>query len=156
MFLCGGPTGDNGTTGKKLVMDAYGPDVVAAGGWGWGNAVGSVFDPVQAAINTVRTGTKTSSGINVDFSLTYDGNLLPGWQVTPGIFVSRALSGRTPNIQGTWMKGATNTNLYINFTRNPATWQFGLNYALFRGGSSVFDQVLRDRDFVGGYATFNF
>jgi Protein of unknown function (DUF1302) len=138
------------------LKDAYGPDVVAAGGWGWGNAVGRAFDPVQAAINTVRTGTKTSSGINVDYSLTYDGNLLPGWQVTPGIFVSRALSGRTPNIQGTWMKGATNANLYVNFTRNPATWQFGLNYSMFRGGESVFDQVLRDRDFVGAYATFNF
>lgn len=32
MFLCGGPTGDNGTTGKKLVMDAYGPGVPTGGG----------------------------------------------------------------------------------------------------------------------------
>ena len=32
MFLCGGPTGDNGTTGKKLVMDAYGPGVPIGGG----------------------------------------------------------------------------------------------------------------------------
>jgi hypothetical protein len=138
------------------LKDAYGPDVVAAGGWGWGNAVGAAFNPTQAARNTVRAGTKTSAGVNLDFSLTYDGKLLPGWQVTPGLFVSRALVGRTPNIQGTWMKGATNANLYVNFTRNPATWQFGLNYSVFRGGEAVFDQVLRDRDFVGGYATVNF
>ncbi len=32
MFLCGGPGGDNGTTGKKLVMDAYGPGVPIGGG----------------------------------------------------------------------------------------------------------------------------
>ncbi len=32
MFICGGPTGDNGTTGKKLVMDAYGPGVPIGGG----------------------------------------------------------------------------------------------------------------------------
>lgn len=32
MFLCGGPTGDNGTTGKKLVMDAYGPGIPIGGG----------------------------------------------------------------------------------------------------------------------------
>lgn len=32
MFLCGGPIGDNGTTGKKLVMDAYGPGVPIGGG----------------------------------------------------------------------------------------------------------------------------
>lgn len=31
-FLCGGPMGDNGTTGKKLVMDAYGPGVPIGGG----------------------------------------------------------------------------------------------------------------------------
>ena len=118
--------------------------------------MGTAFNPTQAALNTVRAGTKTSAGVNLDFSLTYDGSLLPGWQVTPGLFVSRALAGRTPNIQGTWMKGATNANVYVNFTRNPATWQFGMNYSVFRGGDSVFDQVLRDRDFVGGYATVNF
>lgn len=134
----------------------YGQDVIAAGGWGWGNAQGTGFDPVTAAINTEAVGTKTSSGLNADLSLTYDGTLLPGWQVTPGLFVSRALQGRTPNIQGTWMKGATTANLYVNFTMNPAVWQFGLNYSMFRGGSSVFDQVLRDRDFVGGYVTLNF
>lgn len=32
MFLCGGPTGDNGTTGKKLAMDAYGPGIPIGGG----------------------------------------------------------------------------------------------------------------------------
>ena len=32
MFLCGGPTGDNGTTGKKLVMDACGPGMPIGGG----------------------------------------------------------------------------------------------------------------------------
>lgn len=32
MFICGGPTGDNGSTGKKLVMDAYGPGVPIGGG----------------------------------------------------------------------------------------------------------------------------
>jgi S-adenosylmethionine synthetase len=32
MFVAGGPNGDNGTTGKKLVMDAYGPTVPIGGG----------------------------------------------------------------------------------------------------------------------------
>jgi S-adenosylmethionine synthetase len=32
MFICGGPMGDNGTTGKKLVIDAYGPTVPIGGG----------------------------------------------------------------------------------------------------------------------------
>jgi S-adenosylmethionine synthetase len=32
MFVCGGPSGDNGLTGKKLVVDAYGPGVPIGGG----------------------------------------------------------------------------------------------------------------------------
>lgn len=32
MFIAGGPDGDNGTTGKKLVIDGYGPTVPIGGG----------------------------------------------------------------------------------------------------------------------------
>ena len=32
MFVCGGPNGDNGLAGKKLVVDAYGPGVPIGGG----------------------------------------------------------------------------------------------------------------------------
>jgi len=32
MFVAGGPTGDNGLSGKKLVVDAYGPSVPVGGG----------------------------------------------------------------------------------------------------------------------------
>jgi S-adenosylmethionine synthetase len=32
MFVCGGPNGDNGQTGKKIVVDAYGPGVPVGGG----------------------------------------------------------------------------------------------------------------------------
>jgi S-adenosylmethionine synthetase len=32
MFVCGGPNGDNGLTGKKLVVDAHGPGVPIGGG----------------------------------------------------------------------------------------------------------------------------
>lgn len=32
MFVAGGPSGDNGATGKKLVVDAYGPTVPIGGG----------------------------------------------------------------------------------------------------------------------------
>ena len=32
MFVAGGPNDDNGTTGKKLVVDAYGPGIPIGGG----------------------------------------------------------------------------------------------------------------------------
>ncbi|MOA50633.1 hypothetical protein D3C78_1736780 [compost metagenome] len=94
-------------------------------------------------------GDKTSSGINLDLSLTYDGTLLPGWQVTPGIFYSRSLGGRTPNLAATFTEDASSMNLYLNFVRNPASWQVSFNYAKFMGGDTPYDQLLRDRDYVG-------
>ncbi len=134
----------------------YGGDVVAAGGWGWGNERAAAFDPAAAAMNTVAKGSKTSAGINLDLSLTYDGQLVPGWQVTPGVFMNYALAGYTPNIQGTWIKGALATTLYLNFSRNAGQWQSGLSYTTFRGGSGPFNQVLRDRDFVGAFVNYSF
>ena len=78
------------------------------------------LDPARAPKSR---GDKTSSGINLDFSLTYDGTLLPGWQVTPGVFYARSLGGRTPNLSATFTEDARSMNLYLNFVRNPASWQ---------------------------------
>jgi hypothetical protein len=44
----------------------------------------------------------------------------------------------------------------VSFIQNPATWQFGVNYAAFWGGKTVYDQPLRDRNFMGMYASRNF
>ncbi|GAB3767265.1 hypothetical protein GCM10028796_28290 [Ramlibacter monticola] len=131
------------------LQPTYGGDPVAAGGWGWGQET----DPTAAP---VPVGTKTSSGINFDFSWVYDGTLVPGWQVTPGVYYFQALSGRTPNASGLFMKGAKSANLYLNFAQNPTKWQFGFNYAMFRGGASSLDQPLGDRDFFGMYLSRNF
>lgn len=88
--------------------------------------------------------------------MTYDGTLIPGWQVIPEIYYSRALTGRTPNASAMFMKGAQQMNLIVTFIQNPAKWQFAVNYARFWGGSSPFDQPLRDRAFVGAVLTRNF
>lgn len=131
------------------LKQAYFGSPISAGGWGWGNETDPTAAPVSA-------GSKTSTGLHMDFSWTYDGTVLPGWQVTPEIFYQRAISGRTPTLSGNYMKGAQNANLIVTFTRNPATWAFGLNYAKFWGGEQLLANVLRDRDFVGAYAQFNF
>lgn len=127
----------------------YGGDPISAGGWGWGQETDPTGTPVPM-------GTKTSAGINFDFSVVYDGSVIPGWQVIPGIYHFRALSGRTPNASALFMKGAKSTNLYVTFIQNPAKWQVTVNYARFSGGSSVFDQPYRDRDFVGVALSRNF
>jgi len=120
----------------------YGGSPVSAGGWGWGQE----FDPTAAP---EAMGSKTSWGYNFDFSWVYDGTLIPGWQVVPEIYYFQAVKGRTPNAMGLFMQGAKSANFIVSFLQNPAQWQFAVNYARFWGGSRVFDQPYRDRNFIG-------
>ena len=130
------------------LKSSYGGDPVSAGGWGWGQET----DPTAAP---TAVGTRSSSGFNFNFSWNYDGTLIPGWQVVPEIYYFQALSGRTPNPSALFMKGAKSVNFTVGFIKNPAKWQFAVNYARFMGGSSPFDQPLRDRSFVGAVLSRN-
>lgn len=134
----------------------YDGSPVAAGGWLWGNEFNDVV--VSGALNTpgASAGTKYSGGINLDFNWVYDGSLISGWQVNPGIYIRRGLFGRTPNVTAQFMRGVTSMNLYVNFVQNPANWQAGVNYTRFMGGSSPLDNPLRDRDFFGVVVSRNF
>lgn len=147
------------TTGSLIAEGAaiYFPDLkssykglpTAPGLWAWGNETDPTADPQSE-------GTKLSAGVSLDFSLTYDGNLIPGWQVTPEIYYSRAIKGRTPTITSNYMEGASNANFIVTFSQNPLEWQFGINYAKYWGGHSPYDQPYADRDFVGAYVSYNF
>ena len=128
---------------------------VAAGGWGWGYA--STADADRTAFGVPQAaGTRNSSGFNLDFSWVYDGSLVPGWQVVPELYYFQAVSGRTPNMMATFMQGARSANFTLGFIQNPANWQLSVNVAKFWGGSSVFDQPLGDRSFVGLTVSRNF
>jgi len=131
------------------LKQSYGGDPVTAGGWGWGQE----FDPTSAP---EAVGSKTSWGYNFDFSWVYDGTLIPGWQVVPEVYYFQAVKGRTPNAVGLFMEGAKSVNLTVSFIQNPAKWQFAVNYAAFWGGTRVFDQPYRDRNFVGLTLARNF
>lgn len=130
------------------LQQSYDGDLITAGGWGWGQ----LTDPGAAP---VALGSKTSSGINFDFSWNYDGTLIPGWQVIPEIYYFRAMSGNTPNLSGLFMSGASSANFILSFIRNPATWQVALNYATFWGGKDLY-QPLADRSFFGAVVSRNF
>ena len=122
---------------------------VAAGVWGWGTELDPTATPASV-------GSKTSWGYNLDFSWVYDGTVIPGWQVTPEVYYFQAVAGRTPNSTATFMEGAKSANFIVSFTQNPATWQFGVNYAKFWGGETRYDQPYKDRDFVGAFVSRNF
>ncbi|MGF6507890.1 DUF1302 domain-containing protein [Paraburkholderia sp. 32] len=125
--------------------------VPAAGYFAWLNNGSSLGYPIIAA-----QGTASSIGATVDFNWTYDGTLIRGWQVTPGITFSDALYGYTPTFTANYMQGAKSVNVYVLFNQNPAVWQAGINYTAFFGGHNTVGQPFADRNFVGVFATRNF
>lgn len=100
-------------------------------------------------------GTSTAVGLTVDFNWTYDGTLIPGWQVTPGITFYDAVKGYTPTFSANYEAGAKSANFYLLFNQNPQKWQAGLNYTAFYGGNSA-SQPYSDRNFIGAFVTRNF
>lgn len=119
-------------------------------------AAGLWWLPSSGTGVTKGFGDATSMGYMFDFSLVYDGSLIKGWQVIPGMFVQHAVKGSTPNFLGNWLEGAKAVNFYVNFVQNPAHWQAGVNVTKFFGGKNPTNQPYGDRDFVGAYLSRNF
>ena len=111
---------------------------------------GSGGYPIQKGV-----GTSNSLGVTLDFNWTYDGSLVPGWQVTPGATLAAALRGYTPTFSANYLQGAKSANFYVLLAKNPATWNAGINYTKYFGGNAV-SQPYSDRDFIGAFVTRNF
>ncbi|WP_211193459.1 DUF1302 domain-containing protein [Paraburkholderia sp. UYCP14C] len=123
----------------------------AAGYFTWLNSNSGFGYPITAA-----KGTASSVGATVDFNWTYDGTVIPGWQLTPGVTFTDALYGYTPTFTANYMQGAKSVNVYVLFNQNPTVWQAGINFTAFFGGHNTVGQPYSDRNFVGMFATRNF
>ena len=132
----------NGQTVTQVPMAGYFP---------WLNNNSNLGYPIA-----MGQGTSSSVGATVDFNWTYDGSLIHGWQVTPGITFADGLYGYTPTLSANYMQGAKSLNLYVLFNQNPTVWQAGINYTLFWGGHNTVGQPYADRNFVGMFVTRNF
>ncbi|WP_321949215.1 DUF1302 domain-containing protein [Paraburkholderia sp. J10-1] len=132
----------NGQTVTQVPMAGYFP---------WLNNNSSLGYPIAMA-----QGSSSSVGATVDFNWTYDGTLIHGWQVTPGVTFADGLYGYTPTLSANYMQGAKSLNLYVLFNQNPTVWQAGINYTLFWGGHNTVGQPYADRNFVGMFVTRNF
>nr|WP_258234549.1 DUF1302 domain-containing protein [Cupriavidus pinatubonensis] len=135
------------TVNGQQVMQAPAPGLMP---WMDNSTNATLGYPIAAA-----KGTSLSMGYTADFNWTYDGTLIPGWQVTPGVTLSWSLMGYTPTTMANYMQGAKSANLYVLFNQNPTKWQAGINYTLYWGGN-VLAQPLGDRNFVGAFVTRNF
>lgn len=113
------------------------------------------FDnPYDPAARPKGVGTANSYGIIGDFNWTYDGTVIPGWQVTPGLTYFRGLKGNNPTFAATLMQGVQSANVYVLFNQNPTKWQAGLNYTTYFGGGER--NFYKDRAFFGGFVAYNF
>ena len=102
-------------------------------------------------------GTATSWGYIVDFNVFYDGTVIPGWQMIPGVTFVHAVSGDTPNFAVPYLKGAKAANFYVLFNENAGNWQAGINFATYFGGKSDPErQYYKDRDFFGAFVSRHF
>jgi hypothetical protein len=104
-------------------------------------------------------GTAFSWGFTADFNWTYDGSVIPGWQLIPGVTFYDSVKGDTPNLNINYLAGVKSTNVYILFTQSPGpsgrNWAAGLNYTNFFGSDSQ-RNFYADRDFLGGFVQYNF
>ena len=124
--------------------------LVAAGYGTWLANNAALGYPIAAG-----KGTANSVGVTLDFNATYDGTVIPGWQVTPGITYYHAVKGNTPTFSANYQQGAKSANLYVLFNKNPQEWQAGVNYTAFFGGDAL-TQPYSDRNFIGAFVTRNF
>jgi len=95
MFVAGGPNGDNGTTGKKLVMDAYGPTVPIGGGAWSGKDFNKVDRLGGVLAREIALGHARERGVEAIVELGYE----PG-AAAPGS-ARLVLGSGSPGIAGT-------------------------------------------------------
>ncbi len=132
----------NGQTVMQVPQAAYFP---------WLNTNSGTGYPIGMA-----QGTSSSVGATIDFNWTYDGTLIPGWQITPGVTFNAALYGYTPTFTANYMQGAKSANFYVLFNQNPTVWQAGINFSMFWGGHNTVGNPYSDRNFIGAFVTRNF
>jgi hypothetical protein len=107
--------------------------------------------------NARHFGTADSVGIVQYLDMTFDGTLIPGWQVIPNVTWSYAIAGDTPNENYTWMQGALFTTYALTLTQNLQHWSGSLLYVTYRGGDpSILRNFYADRDWWGASVTYTF
>jgi len=138
--------------GKAYTQNINGQDVmqqVWAGGY-W-------YEQSSTGYSIARSeGTANSLGGAFYMSLTYDGSIIPGWQVTPSLYHQQGLSGYSPGaVNPLWMKGVKATTVSLNFLKNPGSWSAGISYVKYWGGSDTVNPY-KDRDMLGFNAKYTF
>jgi Protein of unknown function (DUF1302) len=107
--------------------------------------------------NARHFGTANSFGFVQYLDMTFDGTVIPGWQVIPNVTWSVGVAGDTPNSNYTWFQGVISTTYAVTLTQNLQKWSGALLYVTYRGGDpSILRNFYADRDWWGAQVTYTF
>lgn len=105
---------------------------------------------------TQSKGTRNSLGVALYSSLSYDGSVIPGWVVTPGIYYQQGVYGYSPGATNAlWMQGVKAATLSVAFSKTPGNLTAGINYVRYWGGATTVNYYA-DRGMLGFFATYKF
>ncbi len=133
-FAVGGPLGDNGLSGKKLVVDAYGPGVPIGGG-AWCGKDPHKIDRVgglrarELAVRAVRLGLGRAATVTLGW---HPGDAAPARVSLDVDGAPRPIEALGPadlSIQGTWQELGLGQVRFADYSdggwfQRPAPWEF--------------------------------
>jgi hypothetical protein len=99
---------------------------------------------VLAALDSRKS---LSWGYAAEASVSYEGSLIPGWTVTPGVFYRDNVSGSSHELLGWWRNDAKEINAYVNFV-NQDDLTVAVQYLGYFGGSPKKVVDNRDKDVI--------
>src|SRR6267378_2309488 len=125
--------------------------------WQWNTTWWRAVNPSDTDLNARHFGTSDSFGIVQYVDMTFDGTIVPGFQIIPNITWSLAIAGDTPNENYTWMQGVLSTTYALTVIQNKQHWSGSLLYVTYRGGDpSILRNFYADRDWWGASVTYTF
>lgn len=114
------------------------------------------LDPADTDVLVALDSSKKMSwGYAVEASVSYEGSLIPGWTVSPGIFFRDNVSGSSHELLGWWRNDAKEVNAYVNFV-NSNDVSIGVQYLGFWGGDPARVVDNRDKDVLAVTFSYTF
>lgn len=114
------------------------------------------LDPVDTdALVALGEDGKFAWGLAAELDVSYEGSLIKGWTVTPGVFYRWGVSGSSQELLGWWRDGAQEANVFVNFTHSELDLTFTIQYLPFWGTpAAIVDN--RDKDVLAASVFYTF
>jgi len=97
-----------------------------------------------------------SWGYALEARLDYEGTLIPGWTVSPGIFFRHGVKGSSQELLGWWREGVKEANIYVTGFNPSNNVSVSLNWLPYWGGSPYKINDHGDHDVISANVSITF